>query len=157
MAASAGSESMERWRKIDAAPPERARVLLRECCAADPWVERMLSRRPFGDRDKVLAAARDEWFRLLPDDWREAFTHHPRIGDRETMRARFPTTRTLSEREQAGISGASDDVLKALLDANADYYQRFGFIFIVCASGKSAEEMLALLRRRLINEPAAEL
>ena len=157
MAGSAGCESMERWRKIDAAPPEQARVLLRECCGAALWVEGMLSRRPFGHRDRVLAAARDEWFRLSPDDWREAFTHHPRIGDREAMRVRFPATRTLSEREQAGVSGASDDVLAALLEANAEYYQRFGFIFIVCASGKSAEEMLALLRRRLVNDPADEL
>lgn len=117
----------------------------------------MIARRPFGSRDALLAAAREEWFALSPDDWREAFSHHPKIGDREALRARFPATRHLSEREQAGVSGASDDVLEALAEGNLAYEQKFGHIFIVCATGRSAEEMLAALRARLVNDVDTEI
>ena len=117
----------------------------------------MLSRRPFGDQATLLSAARDVWFSLAASDWREAFSHHPKIGDRDALRARFAATRSLSEREQAGVSGASDDVLDALAEGNAAYEHRFGFIFIVCATGKTAEEMLGLLRSRLDNDPAREI
>lgn len=148
---------MERWRSIDAADPAQARALLRVCCGAQRWIERMMARRPFKDRETALRAARAEWFALSPADWMEAFTHHPRIGDRDAMRAKFAATRTLSEREQAGVIGAGDDVLDALLEANRTYEARFGYIFIVCASGKSAEEMLDILRARLSNDPATEI
>ena len=148
---------MERWRRIDAATADEARALLRVCCGSERWVERMTARRPFESPDAVLSAAREEWFSLTPDDWREAFTHHPRIGDRDGLRAKFASTRDLSEREQAGVTGAAEDVLGALLEGNRDYEARFEFIFIVCASGKSAEEMLALLNARLTNDPAAEI
>ena len=117
----------------------------------------MLQRRPFRSVDNLLAAARAEWFALTPDDWRAAFRHHPKIGDGESMRARFPTTAQLSETEQHGVAGASDAVLDALVEGNRAYEAKFGYIFIVCATGKTAEEMLALLRRRLGNEPQAEL
>lgn len=117
----------------------------------------MIARRPFASRDALLAAAREEWFALSPDDWREAFSHHPKIGDREALRARFPATHHLSEREQAGVSGASDDVLEALAEGNLAYEQKFGHIFIVCATGRSAEEMLAALRARLVNDVDTEI
>ena len=148
---------MERWRRIDAAPVSEASTLLQSCCGSSRWVEAMLGRRPFGTAEAALRAAREEWFPLGREDWLEAFGHHPRIGDREGLRHRFAATRALSEREQSGVSGASEDVLAALLDANREYEARFGYIFIVCASGKSAEEMLALLRARLPNEPDREI
>src|SRR5215210_8616582 len=103
---------MERWRRIDAADTAGARELLRACCGAERWVEAMLARRPLGSAAAALSAAREEWFRLEPDDWLEAFSHHPRIGDRNAMRAKFATTGVLSQREQSGVSQASDDVLK---------------------------------------------
>ena len=117
----------------------------------------MLALRPFGSATAAVAAAREQWFSLQPEDWLEAFQHHPRIGDRDAMRARFASTRALSEREQAGVDTASEDVLTALTEGNHEYEARFGFIFLVCASGKSADEMLALLRARLNNAPATEL
>ena len=117
----------------------------------------MLSRRPLGSRDVALRAARHEWFALSPDDWIEAFNHHPRIGDRDAIRTKFAAARSLSEREQSGVSGASEEVLTAVLDGNREYEARFGYLFIVCATGKSAEEMLELLRRRLLNDPALEI
>lgn len=148
---------MERWRRIEAAPEDEARQLLRTCCGAGPWVERMLVRRPFGSVEAALDAAREEWFALSADDWLEAFNHHPRIGDRDALRRKFAATRALSEREQSGVSGASEDVLAALLEGNREYEARFGYIFIVCATGKTAAEMLALLRARLPNDPQTEI
>lgn len=117
----------------------------------------MLERRPFGSRDELLVAARDEWFALTPDDWREAFGHHPKIGDRESLRRRFATTAHLSEREQSGVAGASDDVVAALADGNRAYEEKFGYIFIVCATGRTADEMLRMLNERLPNGPADEI
>ena len=117
----------------------------------------MLARRPFGTTAALLAAARNEWFSLQPKDWKEAFTHHPRIGDREALRARFPATHQLSEREQTGMAAASDQIIEALAQGNAAYERRFGYIFIVCASGKSAGEMLDLLTARMQNDPVIEI
>jgi len=148
---------MELWQRLDAGAPEDARALLEACCGSTRWVERMLASRPFNGRQRLLATARDEWIQLSPDDWLEAFAHHPKIGDREALRQRFPTTHQLSEREQAGVGNASDDVLDALAAANRAYEGRFGYIFIVCATGKSAEEMLTILRERLRNDPSREI
>lgn len=117
----------------------------------------MLARRPFGSEAELQAAARQEWFALTEPDWREAFAHHPRIGDRAALEASFPKTHDLSSHEQAGVDSARDEVLTALVQGNHDYYDRFGFIFIVCATGKTAEEMLQLLRDRLPNDRATEL
>ena len=117
----------------------------------------MMQRRPFGRDAKLLTTARIEWFGLSEADWLEAFSHHPRIGDRAALEARFPATHDLSSKEQAGVGAARAETLDALAEANEQYFDRFGFIFIVCATGKSAEEMLGLLRERLHNDHASEL
>jgi 2-oxo-4-hydroxy-4-carboxy-5-ureidoimidazoline decarboxylase len=148
---------MEPWQRLDAAAPDDARQLLQPCCGSTRWIERMMARRPFGGREALLGAARDEWFALGPEDWREAFRHHPMIGDREALRRRFATTRHLAAREQAGVASAPDDVLDALAEGNQEYLNKFGFIFIVCATGRSAEEMLGMLRARLKNSPEIEI
>lgn len=116
-----------------------------------------MQRRPFGRDAKLLAAARIEWFGLSEVDWLEAFSHHPRIGDRAGLDARFPATHDLSSKEQASVGGANAEVIAALAEANERYFDRFGFIFIVCATGKSAEEMLVLLRERLQHDRPTEL
>src|SRR5829696_7853445 len=103
MAASAVSACMEPWHRLDLAAADEARELLRRCCGAAAWVERMMGRRPFGSRAALLAAARDEWFALGRADWLEAFGHHPKIGDHESLRQRLATTAHLSEREQSGV------------------------------------------------------
>ena len=110
----------------------------------------MMARRPFGSRDAALEAARETWFALDPVDWRDAFTHHPAIGARVSPG-------TLSAREQAGVNGSSDEVRDALRDGNLAYEARFGYVFLVCATGKSAEQMLAILRARLKNDPDTEI
>lgn len=116
-----------------------------------------MARRPFRSDARLLFAARNEWFGLSEQDWLEAFSHHPKIGDRSALAARFPATHDLSAKEQAGVGSASEDVITALAQANEDYVARFGFIFIMCATGKGAEEMLQLLRDRLPNDRATEL
>jgi len=148
---------MEPPLRIDDASSDQARALLETCCGSTRWVGRMLALRPFRTTAALLAAARREWFSLMPKDWKEAFTHHPRIGDREALRARFPATHELSEREQTGMAAASDEIIEALAQGNAAYERRFGYIFIVCASGKSAGEMLDLLTARMQNDPVIEV
>lgn len=148
---------MAHWPDLDQAPPEVAQEMLKRACGSSEWIDRMMLRRPFGSREALLAAAREEWFGLTEDDWLEAFWHHPKIGDRASLEARFPSTHDLSAKEQAGVASARADVLDALEQANQIYFDRFGFIFIVCATGKSAEEMLHLLRDRLNNDRATEL
>lgn len=147
---------MASW-QIDHAAPEAAREMLLRACGSSRWVERMMARRPFGRDAKLLQIARVEWFGLTEADWLEAFSHHPRIGDRAALEARFPATHDLSAQEQVGVSAAREETLAALAEANQRYLERFGFIFIVCATGKSAEEMLGLLRDRLGNDRATEL
>jgi 2-oxo-4-hydroxy-4-carboxy-5-ureidoimidazoline decarboxylase len=142
---------------INGASPEAAREILMRACGSTRWVERMMQRRPFGNDARLLFAARNEWFGLTEADWLEAFAHHPRIGDRASLDRRFPATHDLSAKEQAGMGGANAEAIAALAEGNERYFARFGFIFIVCATGKSAEEMLALLRARLPNERSAEL
>lgn len=148
---------MEPWRRLDLAAPDEARALLFLCCGSTRWVDSMLERRRFGSMDALLDAASSIWSELTEADWREAFSHHPRIGDRTMQGARSVETRTLSEREQAGVDTASDQVLDALADANREYERRFGYIFIVCATGLTASQMLAALEARLGNDPATEI
>jgi 2-oxo-4-hydroxy-4-carboxy-5-ureidoimidazoline decarboxylase len=157
MAVSAACVFMEPSLRLDSASQDDARELLRTCCGSGTWVERMMARRPFGGTDALLAAARDEWFALTPEEWREAFSHHPMIGDRAALERRFASTRHLSRQEQAGVSAARGQVLEALADGNRAYLEKFGYVFIVCAAGRSAEEMLGMLRARLKHEPALEI
>src|SRR5688572_32379823 len=135
---------MEPWRRLDLAGRDQARDLLRICCGASRWSDRMVRRRPFGSLEGLLESAREEWFALDARDWREAFSHHPKIGDSEALRLRFGQTRHLSEREQEGVGSAPDQVLTSLADLNRLYEEKFGYIFIVCATGRSAAEMLEL-------------
>jgi 2-oxo-4-hydroxy-4-carboxy-5-ureidoimidazoline decarboxylase len=134
--------------ELDELPAAPAAEALRECCGSARWVAEMVARRPYHTLDAVLAEAEEVWWSLDPDDWLEAFAHHPRIGDRATGEP---------AREQAGMDHAGDAVRAAMAEANDEYERRFGHIYIVCATGKSADEMLALARARLTNDPDAEL
>jgi 2-oxo-4-hydroxy-4-carboxy-5-ureidoimidazoline decarboxylase len=148
---------MARLREINEAPADGARAILSRACGSSRWVDRMMARRPFANDAKLLFAARNEWFGLTEADWLEAFSHHPRVGDRAALEMRFPKTHDLSAKEQAGVGAAGEDLLTALAEGNSAYHDKFGFIFIVCATGKSAGEMLALLRERLTHDRANEL
>ena len=135
-----------------------AALALERCCGAARWVEGMLARLPFASRTAMYAAAVKIWAQLGPDDYREAFSHHPEIGaNLDELRKKFAATADFSQAEQSGALGASEATLHALRDGNRAYRERFGFSFIVCATGKSADEMLSLLRARLEHAPDLEL
>ncbi|MCA9540980.1 MAG: allantoicase [Myxococcales bacterium] len=137
---------------------DEARAALTRCCGARRFVEGLLAARPFASRTHLFGDAERVWWHLGDADWLEAFGHHPRIGaDVEALRAKFAATADWSAGEQAGVASADEAVLQALADGNRAYEARFGYIFIVCATGKSAAEMLALLRARLDADPPAEL
>ena len=127
------------------------------CCGASNWVEKMSANRPFQNDDELFKKAENIWFSLPSKDWLEAFTHHPKIGDIDSLRKKFYHTKSLAEKEQSAVNGATENTLIELANSNRLYKDKFGFIFIVCATGKSAEEMLVLLKERLENDPKAEL
>lgn len=132
--------------------------MLERCCGASRWVDAMLARRPFGDDARLVSIADAEWARMEGDDVREALTHHPRIGaDLDELRKRYGSTASWAMAEQAGAGAAGEATLVALRDGNLRYEARFGHIFVVCATGKTAAEMLALLEARMANEPDVEL
>jgi len=117
----------------------------------------MARERPFHNEAALSQEAERLWSTMGPAEWREAMTHHPRIGDVSRLREKYKATGAWSEQEQRGMDGAGEDVIQALADGNRAYEERFGFIFLVCATGKSAAEMLGLLRARLDNPPDEEL
>jgi 2-oxo-4-hydroxy-4-carboxy-5-ureidoimidazoline decarboxylase len=134
-----------------------ARQHLIRCCGSTRWVEAMLGRRPFESSQRVLDCASDSWRSLRPEDWLEAFSHHPRIGEAPARRSLDGTERDWAEKEQSGATAADSSIRAALDEGNRQYEARFGYLFIVCATGKSGEEMLSLLRTRLKNAPEVEL
>jgi len=140
---------MEPWRRLDLASPGEARTLLAGCCGSTRWVDAMLARRPFGSMTALLESAASIWRGLSQADWLEAFSHHPKIGD--------TNARGVARREQSGAASAPDEVVRELAAANREYEARFGHLFIICATGKSAESMLEALRDRLGNDAETEI
>ncbi len=125
------------------------RELLR-CCGSREWVQAMAEARPFQSVAALCSEAEQIWWRLSPADWLEAFRAHPKIGG--------PTSDSAwAAQEQAGVGSATTSTVTGLAQGNEEYLTKFGYIFIVCATGKSAEEMLAILRSRLANDPEDEL
>jgi 2-oxo-4-hydroxy-4-carboxy-5-ureidoimidazoline decarboxylase len=117
----------------------------------------MTNRRHFSSDAELHAVAGEQWAALNRDDWLEAFVAHPRIGDVEALRRKFASTAAWCASEQAGAANAANEVLHSLAEGNHAYEAKFGYIFIVCATGKTAEEMLAILRARLPNDPDTEI
>jgi OHCU decarboxylase len=134
--------------RLNGMPAADAERELLAACGSRDWARRMAAERPFASEGDVLAAAERIWICLDREDWLEAFAAHPKIGDQASGEA---------AKEQSGTSGAPPEVLRELADANREYEERFGHIYIVCATGKSAREMLDLCRRRLHNDPREEL
>jgi OHCU decarboxylase len=117
----------------------------------------MVEERPFVDVADLLSKADGIWWSLESDDWLAAFRSHPKIGEQKAAEKVAAQARVWSEAEQSGIRVAAQEATQALAAGNRDYEKRFGYIFIVCASGKTADEMLAILRERLSNDPDKEL
>lgn len=142
---------------LNALSVDLKKAALTKCCGASLWVETMLREAPFRDIRVLDDAAQKSFAQLGDADWLEAFLHHPKIGDIDSFRAKFASAKNWSAGEQASAGGASEETLKALAEWNGKYEAKFGFIFIVFASGKSAEEMLSIIKERFENSREAEL
>ena len=138
------------------AAPQDALDAMLACCGARRWAEAMVALRPIAGIAELSAAADRIWSTMEEPDWLQAFACHPRIGERKAAHASHQSL-AWSQQEQSSTSNAAGCVLAELAAGNALYEQRFGFTYIVCATGKSAEEMLAILNRRLANDQVTEL
>ena len=138
-------------------PIEQAEEVLLLCCGSQNWANKMAQLRPFQSLEEVHNTAVRIWESLQVQEWLEAFAHHPRIGDRQALAARFASTRNWSANEQAGVAVAEEEVLDRLALGNEEYSRRFGYVYLVCATGKSALEMLNLLEAIINNSPEEEL
>ena len=136
---------------------DEARAALAQCCGSGRWVSEMLARRPFAGREALLRTSDRVWWSLDERDWLEAFRSHPRIGEKKAEAGQTERERRWSAGEQAGMGTAAEQTRAAIADGNRQYEERFGYIYIVCASGRSADEMLQLLRERLGNCPETEI
>jgi 2-oxo-4-hydroxy-4-carboxy-5-ureidoimidazoline decarboxylase len=138
------------------ATPQAALETMIACCCARRWAAAMVALRPIKSVGELSAAADRIWSTMEEADWMEAFACHPRIGEKKAAQASKKSA-SWSQQEQSSAETAAQRVLVELAEANALYEQRFGFTYIVCATGKAAEEMLAILNRRLRSDRAAEL
>jgi 2-oxo-4-hydroxy-4-carboxy-5-ureidoimidazoline decarboxylase len=146
---------------------EAAAAQILPCCASKAWAREMASRRPFQDECALMASADEVWYKLNEPDWMEAFNSHPRIGGSSALNsspnsslnylAHGPSSSAWAMQEQKEVAEAGDAVKIALAEGNRAYEAKFGRIFIVCATGKSALELLEILSRRLQNAPGTEL
>jgi len=128
-----------------------------KCCGSASWVNRLLPFIPADDMIELLEDAEEQWYNCSEDDWKEAFSHHPKIGNVESLAKKFASTAQWASGEQSGVSIASKETIEALAEGNRLYEEKFGYIFIVCATGKSAEEMFGMLQSRLENKPEEEI
>jgi len=143
--------------KLNAFSQTQAEAELLKCCGSQRWASTMTATRPFANVDELLTDADSIWRSLSSEDWLEAFRAHPKIGEKKAAAAQSEEVRKWSAQEQSGIRNADVDTMAALAEGNRDYEQRFGFIFIVCATGKRSEEMLAILKVRLQNDAETEM
>jgi 2-oxo-4-hydroxy-4-carboxy-5-ureidoimidazoline decarboxylase len=138
------------------ASTDAAITTLLSCCAATRWAASLTSQRPFANEDKLCATADQVWATMQESDWMQAFRAHPRIGERKVEHA-TAQSKQWSGQEQAAVDPSQAEILAELAAGNRTYEERFGFTYIVCATGKSAETMLAILRQRLCSNRDTEL
>lgn len=128
-----------------------------QTCAAQKWISSMVTSRPYASLQSVLKNAQEVWETCSDDDYLQAFEAHPMIGDVNSLREKFASTKTLASNEQSGANNASEQTLKELNELNQYYLQKYGFIFIICASGLNAQTMLGALKSRISNSKPAEM
>ncbi len=143
--------------ELNILPKEQLKEALLKCCGSTAWVRKMLPFFPADDMVELLEDAEEQWFFCSEQDWKEAFSHHPKIGDVESLKTKFASAATWASGEQSGVTAASEQTLESLAKANKLYEEKFGYIFIVCAAGKTADEMLTMLQTRLQNSPEVEI
>src|SRR5580765_5194577 len=131
--------------ELNELPADQAQAEFLKCCGSTAWARKMAKARPLANVESLFAKSDEIWEALTETDWLEAFRAHPKIGERKAAVAQSPQARNWSAQEQSGVASASGQTIDELAQRNREYAERFGFIFIVCASGKSSEEMLSLL------------
>ncbi len=136
---------------------EAAVTELMKCCGSTTWAEALTESRPISSANALLELSDKIWFDLEEADWKEAFTHHPKIGDLKSLETKFASTKMWASGEQASINTAAHDTLVKLVEGNKTYEDKFGYIYIICATGKTADEMLTSLLSRLKNDAETEL
>jgi len=141
----------------NALPPGEAASEILSCCGSRAWAANLAARRPFAEEQVLFAAADDCWQNLPEADWLEAFRSHPRIGEQHAEKKTTAVSEAWSRSEQSQMSQADDAILQRMREGHRQYEERFGRIFIVCASGKQPAEMLRILQHRLANDPGQEL
>ncbi len=144
-------------KELNEIPREEFLAKMMTCCTSTNWGQLMEASRPFSDQKQLKDKALAHWQTLTKNDFLEAFDGHPKIGDVTSLKMKYANTKDLASNEQSGVNHASDTIIEELAVYNQTYERRYGFIFIVCATGKSAEEMLAILKERINNEPNDEL
>jgi OHCU decarboxylase len=137
-------------------PPSEAESVFLDCCGSREWASQMAGARPFPMVEQMFEAAENIWEALPPADWLEAFAGHPKIGSKKPA-GRKRRASEWSAEEQSGVDVSDPNVRKQFAEMNRLYHEKFGFIFIVCASGKSADEMLAIVKARIRNSVETEL
>jgi 2-oxo-4-hydroxy-4-carboxy-5-ureidoimidazoline decarboxylase len=148
------SDVLARWNEL---PSDEAVEEILPCCGSKAWARGMAARRPILDELALLASSDRVWKSLPESDWMEAFRSHPRIGESHLPVSRPARSAAWSGEEQGRVETANEDVKIAIVKANLAYEKRFDRIFIVCATGKSAVDILEILRRRLLNDETTEL
>lgn len=143
--------------EFNALPESGAVGALEGCCATQRWVNAVVGHRPFETIAALQECATTEWANLAESDYLEAFDAHPKIGDPDSLKKKYAKTHGMASGEQQSVQQATPNVIDALARLNQEYLEKFGFIFIVCATGKTAAEMLALIEERLLNSRAEEL
>ncbi len=143
--------------KLNKYAPKEAFEAFMQCNTSEKWCESMEKNRPYTDYQSILNSADEYWGKSTDKDLLQAFEGHPEIGDVSTLREKYRNTEKLAGHEQSGVNTATENTLQSLSQGNKEYKEKFGFIFIVCASGKSAGEMLTLLLARLPNSRKEEL
>ena len=148
---------MEGLERLNSLRQEEAESELLKACGSTLWARRMTEERPFRDLQELLEKADAEWWALDEEDWLEAFSRHPKIGEKASSRAQAEEASKWSAEEQSGASSADEETRRELAELNREYLQKFGYIYIICATGKTAGEMLAILKERLKNEADKEI
>lgn len=148
---------MDSIARINSLPLEQAQAEFLRCCGSRRWAAKMTAERPFENVEEMVTAADRIWWALESSDWLEAFDSHPKIGEKKAAAQVPRESLSWSQSEQSGTRDSTQQTMDELAELNRQYQEKFGFIYIVCATGKSAEEMLAILRDRLANDRATEL
>ena len=146
------NQVLEQWNQ---SPAQEAVTAVLSCCGSHAWATKLCESRPYRSPEEVMSSADEIWQSLDPEDWSEAFGCHPRIG--ESARGVHGQSAEWSQEEQSGAQAGSPEVLASIARLNKEYEERHGFTYIVCATGKSAEELLSLLEKRIANSTLDEI